>query len=627
MLQARIDAFHDIIKNKPRDEVVNYAVYYFAEHGKVSEELDQLKSTWNEMIVQFQQMKDELAGARSEIQVLRELNCHLTGVRDIQNKDLFGRKTEKAEALFNDAINGVPCGDPLSEDAACPDAEPGSSSGDDPDSPSLNKNPFSHSHEKEKSKGKTAGKRERDLSKLPHQTIFDYDIELLDRLYGKGNWRFVYWHKHRSVEVIRQFTYVKVTYTPVISSGLEHSLITIPYDKALLQKSLVSQSLLATIMTDKYGLYLPLNRQADDPGRFGLPISRQTLSNWVVGLTLELLKPVYEFLRELLIPYPYQQCDETTYLVIHNGKPTCSKGYIWVHRSSTLYDAPQIIIYVYENSRAAEHLRSFYGELSSHINLTCDAYSAYPAFEKDDPQNITLCGCLMHARRRFVDALRICNFKDLSEDQIKLLPETTAISILRDAYREETALNHLTADERLSGRIANVKRHIDRFFDFIRSLDVTDPCYSDKLKDAILYSRNHEIELRRFLSDGNIPADNGASERSVKPIAIGRRNYLFSNTLEGAEATVIISSLIETAKASGVEPYYYLKYLLDIMPDHVRRGIPITDKTVLTPWSETVREYQLSEKQSYLDSLKAPPGNSKPRTPRKRDPIPLQNTA
>ncbi len=621
MIQARIDAFYSILKGKPRDEIISCAVHYFAESGRLSEELEQLHNTWDEMIIQFQQMKDELAGARSEIKTLREFNCHLTGIREIQNKNLFGRSTEKAEALFHDAMSGTPDTDPLSEDAVCSDDEPSSP----PDNTGTNKNLFSHNHEG--GRNKTPGKRDRDLSMLPQQTVFDYNIDELDAVYGKNNWRFAFWRMHRSVEVVRQFSYLKITYTPVISSGLDHALTTIPFDKALLQKSLVSPSLLATVMTDKYSLYLPLNRQANDPGRFGFPLSRQTLSNWIVGLSLELLKPVYEYLRELLIPYPFQQCDETTYLVILSGKPSGSKGFIWVHRSSSLLDVPQIIIYVYENSRSAEHLRFFYGELSSHIHLSCDAFSAYPAFEKENQELVTLCGCLMHTRRRFVDALRICNMKGLSEDQIENLPETTAISIIQDIYVEETALSGLTAAERLAARVSNIKPLMDKFFDFVHGLDVSDPSYSDKLKEAILYSRNQETELRQFLTDGNIPIDNGASERSVKPIALSRKNFLFSNTLEGAEANTIITSLIETAKANGAEPYYYLKYLLELMPKYVRQGVPIKDKESLLPWSEAYRSYQFSEKQSYLDSLKAPPGNSKPQTPRKKDPIPLKDTA
>ena len=372
---------------------------------------------------------------------------------------------------------------------------------------------------------------------------------------------------------------------------------------------------------------MPFNRQASDPERFGIPLSRQTLTNWGVNLTLELLSPVVEILKEILITYKYQQCDETTYLVIHSGKAPGSDGFIWAHRSSSISCAPQIIIYVYNNSRSADNLRIFYENLSSHIYLSCDAYSAYPAFEKENADLVTLCGCFMHARRRFADALRILKIKDLASDQVLALPETRAISIIQNIYREEGLLKELSPEDRLIARNKKVKPYVDEYFRFIHSLDTSSPLYSDKLKDAILYSIHQEKELRMFLTDGHIPIDNGASERSVKPIALGRKNYLFSNTIRGAEATTILSSLIETAKANGADPYYYIKYLAEIMPKHVRYGVPIENKEDLLPWSRAFKDYQTSEKESNLAFLKAPPGNERPRTPRKRDTIPLQSTA
>ena len=624
MLQARIDAYREILSRKSRDEILESAVYFYAENGRLSEELDFLKSTQQEMMLQFQQMRDELSGTRAELKTLRDLNRHLTGVRDIQSKNLFGRSTEKADALMNDALSSSVHADPLSEDADCNDQLD--------DKPSENgkpSNPFSAKHLGKKGGKKQPGKRNRDLEKLPKQSFYDYDINELNKIYGIGNWRFVYWKEHRCVEVVRQFTYLKVTYTPVVSSGLEHSLITVPYDKALLQKSLLSPSLFATIATDKYGLYLPINRQASDPERFGISFSRQTISNWIVKISLELLLPVYQFLKDLLFPYEYQQCDETTYLVIINGtdRSPGSKGYIWVHRSSPFSEGPQIILYSYDNSRSADHLREFYEELTSHIFLSCDAYSAYPAFEKENSDLVTLCGCLMHARRRFADALRILKIKDLSKEQILSLPEAQAIEIIQNIYREESLLTDLSAEGRLALRQEKVKPHVDAFFRFIHALDITNPSYSDKLKDAVLYSIHQEEALRRFLSDGHIPIDNGATERSVKPIALGRRNYLFSNSLSGAEATTVLSSLIETAKANNAEPYYYIKYLTEIMPKYVRQRVPIKNKEDLFPWSNAFRDYQLSEKENHLASLKAPPGNEKPRTPRKRDSIPLSDSA
>lgn len=157
-------------------------------------------------------------------------------------------------------------------------------------------------------------------------------------------------------------------------------------------------------------------------------------------------------------------------------------------------------------------------------------------------------------------------------------PEIKIIKIFEKMYHEEGLLSDPSVEDRLALRKEKVEPTVDEFFSFIKSLNISDPRYSDKLKEAVLYSLNQEQALRMFLTDGHIPIDNGATERSVKPIALGRKNYLFSNSLEGAEVTAIITFLIETAKVNGAEPYYYIKYLMEIMPKHVRQGVPIGNK-------------------------------------------------
>jgi hypothetical protein len=612
MLKARIEAYREILKFKSRDELIESALCYYVESSELKEELDTLKEVQNEMILQFQQMKDELSGAKAEVKALREINLHLTDIRELRDNTLFGRSTEKTSVVMNSSPDTDPAVDPLSEDATC-EAEPVSA---DKTITSIPKKPFTpHTTGKKKH----PGKRDSDLSNLPKQVIYDYDINDLNARYGEGNWRFAYWHKHRTVEVVRQYSYQKIVYTPAISYGLEHALISLPLEDTLLPKSLVSPSLFATLVTDKYNNYLPLNRQSSDPERFGIPFSRQTLSNWIVKLTLELLKVPYDMMTEQLCPCEYQQCDETTYLVIRNGKEPGSKGFMWVHRTSPLAEGNQIITYTYDPSRSAEPLRQFYEKLSSHIFLTSDAYSAYSSFEKENTSKITLCGCFMHLRRRFVEALRIVKKKGLNEEKLKELPEVKAISLIQKIYHEEGLLKELTPSERLALRKEKVKPCVNEFFAYIHSLDPSSPSYSDRLKDAILYSVHHEEVLCRFLSDGSIPIDNGATERSVKPIALGRHNYLFSNTASGAEATAILTSLIETAKANGADPYYYIKYLAEMLPKHVRRGVPIDAPVELMPWSEQYRRYQGSEKARRFEHLATPPGNEKPHTPRKRD--------
>ena len=189
MLQARIDAYHEILKNQTRDQLIDSALYYYVESAQVSEELSHLKETQQEMILQYSQMRDELSGARKEISALREQNRHLTGVRDIQDKNLFGRSSEKADVLMQDALSGSTHPDPLSEDADCDQSD---NSPDDHDIKPLTKHPFKLWTENNRKK-KTKGKREKDLENLPRQTVYDYDIDQLNELYGEGNWRFAFW--------------------------------------------------------------------------------------------------------------------------------------------------------------------------------------------------------------------------------------------------------------------------------------------------------------------------------------------------------------------------------------------------------------------------------------------------
>ncbi|MBQ6150395.1 MAG: IS66 family transposase [Mogibacterium sp.] len=609
MIGADLAEFKLKLSNMDRDEVIAAALTLFAERVQLHTRLTETQNASTEMALQFQQMKDELNAARHEIKVLREQNQHLTGVNTIRTDELYGQSTEKAEYIFDLASDGNTVNeDPIDEDAEedAPDSESngGGSSGHGGGSTGRG------------GSGKLAGKRKRDLEGLPTCSIFEYDIDELNHEYGEGNWRFAFWQETVTVEVVRQTTYAKHTFKPIISVGLEHTLVRAGSPDLFMPKSLASESLVAQIILDKYRLFLPLYRLEHDENRFGFPLSRQTMSNWVCKACHELLLPVYEFMCEVLRTCKYQQCDETPYLVIHDGRQTGSKSYIWVHRTSELLGGPVIIVYCYEKTRKADHLRDFYRGVTMQFFLTCDAYIGYVSFAGDYVEIVILCGCFMHARRRFVEALRIVPTKGLSEEQIRSLPEARAIRLIGEIYHAEGALKNLSPEARLEQRQSVVKKKVDAFFDYVHSFDPNDPSLSEKMRDAISYSINQEECLRRFLDDGNIPLDDGATERSIRGAAQGRRSYLFSNTVRGAQATVIASTMIETAKANGADPYYYLKYLLEKMPHHLYDK----DKSYLPdmmPWSDAYKLYETEQKQASVERT-APPGNSRPKTPVKK---------
>ena len=613
MMAATMEAFRQSLQGKDGAEITEIAVSLFRAKKELEIQLQEFRNASSAMALEYQQMKDEVRGLRKENENLRKQNMHLTGIQTIQTNDLFGRSTEKTEDLLTQVASEEEPQDPLAEDAPEQDTK-----GIKRENRKRLKGIIPlfgdvDSRPQEK-------KKRMDLSALPVQNFFDYNIEDLNRRFGEGNWRFAYWKEDRKVELIRRSTYLKVTYTPIVSVGLEHQLVRIPTENALIPKSVASPSLLAQIMLDWKRMYLPLYRQEFDPERFGFDLSRQTMSHWIGYVAHTHLLPVYEHLCSLLKLYRYQHCDETYWQVVLDERKPGAKSFIWVHRSGEFSEGPQIVAYCYEKTRGADHLRSFYGSLLEMIYLTCDAYGAYPAFADESSKLLILTGCWMHCRRRFVEAALVLNVKGLSEEQVRQLPEIQAIFLIRDIYLAENPLKELSSSERLNRRLKEVKPNVDAFFTFIRTVDLSNPLVSEKLRDAIQYALNQETCLRRFLENGSIPIDNGACERSVKPVALSRRNSLFSLTVSGAESSVMIQTLIETARANNADQYYYLRYLMEQMPKHLyEKGREYMPE--MMPWSEKYRRYEIWERLNAPRS-QAPPGNERPKTPtkRKRDP-------
>jgi hypothetical protein len=474
-----------------------------------------------------------------------------------------------------------------------------------------------HASKKPRDRGKKrVGKRDGDLAGLPQNTQFLLDIDGLDQKYGEGNWRIAYWHSHRTVEINPRAAYVLNTYSPVVSVGIEHELKTIPNPAALLKNSIASASLVAEILYNKFFLSLPLYRQELAYGNFGLAISRQTMSNWTIKLSFDLFGPIYDHLQRLMLETPYHQCDETTLLVINDGRDAGSKSYMWVHITSELLDSHPIILFCYELTRSTDHLRGFYEGFKGHI--TCDTYCSYQLLEKENQERIFVCGCMMHMRRRYAKSLALIDKSKASDAEIMGLPETKALMLIGKIYDADEALKPLSAEERLEKRNETVRPLIDEYYEFVDGIDTSDPSISNRLKDALNYSKNQKGPLCKFLTDGNIPIDNGAAERHIRPFTIGRNNFMFCNTIDGAESMAIMYTIVETAKANNANVYYYLKYILDKMPSHME-GTDTSFLKSMMPWSEEYREYE--QLNTSGRTSKPPPGvyDTKPRTPKKGD--------
>ena len=548
-----------------------------------------------EMTLLCQQLRDEAKGLRHENEEMRKKLEKLDSKDKLDTNRLFGRKTEKIDDLLNQSSENGSTADPISEDAP---------EGQEEDAPETGKKTHRGRTGKRRS-----GKRKEDLSRLPQRTVYEYDPEELDRVYGKGNWRVVSWHGSTKKEVIPAIVYAKTTYTPVLSVGLEHVMVSVPPRDMLLPGSDATESLVAWIMNNKFVLSLPLYRQEAEFARRGIALSRQTMSNWIIRFSRDRFCQVAGRMEELLKASECTQCDETTLLVIRDGRKAGRKSFMWIHVTSELSDGHPIAVFTYEPDRSTRHLRDFYDDYIGRI--ICDAYCAYQTFESENEETVIICGCWMHSRRRWAEALRIRDVKGLSEKEIDELPEAKALRLIVDIYREENKLKGMDAAERLRGRQTAVREKVDAYFSFLESIQLDDPSISEKMKDAVNYSLNQRKYLCRFLKKGDVPIDNGYCERLAKAFAIGRGNWMFCTSPKGAEAAAIMYTLVETAKSNGADVYFYLKYLLEKAPStpELKVGRKYLDE--LMPWSEEYKSYEVRQKKELLETA-LPPSDEEP---------------
>ena len=542
-----------------------------------------------------QQFRDEAKGLRHENEEMRKKLEKLESKDKLDTNRLFGRKTEKIDDLLNQSSENGSTSDPISEDAP---------EGQEEDAPETGKKTHRGRTGKRRS-----GKRKEDLSRLPQRTVYEYDPEELDRVYGKGNWRVVSWHGSTKKEVIPAIVYAKTTYTPVLSVGLEHVMVSVPPRDMLLPGSDATESLVAWIMNNKFVLSLPLYRQEAEFARRGIALSRQTMSNWIIRFSRDRFCQVAGRMAELLKASGCTQCDETTLLAIRDGRKAGRKSFMWIHVTSELSDGHPIAVFTYEPDRSTQHLRDFYDDYIGRI--ICDAYCAYQTFESENEETVIICGCWMHSRRRWAEALRIRDVKGLSEKEIDELPEAKALRLIVDIYREENKLKGMDAAERLRGRQTAVREKVDAYFSFLESIQLDDPSISEKMKDAVNYSLNQRKYLCRFLKKGDVPIDNGYCERLAKAFAIGRGNWMFCTSPKGAEAAAIMYTLVETAKSNGADVYFYLKYLLEKAPStpELKVGRKYLDE--LMPWSEEYKSYEVRQKKELLETA-LPPSDEEP---------------
>jgi transposase len=429
-------------------------------------------------------------------------------------------------------------------------------------------------------KKKTPGQRDVALAHLPVERI-TYELPDADRVCDtcQGPLHAMSTEIRRELQVIpaqvKVIEHVQQVYAcrQCERDALITPIKTAPMPRPVYPGSLASASLLAFTLHQKFTEHLPLYRQEQEWARLGVPLSRQTLANWVIYAAQTWLKPVYEALKQALVQRDIVQADETTLTVVQEpGRRAEQKSYMWLYRSGR--EGPPIVLYEYQPGRHGAYARKFLTGFRGY--LQCDGYAGY----REVP-DATLVGCWAHARRRFVESLQ--TVPPAAREGPSAIRE--GLEFCNTIFRIERDLRDASPAERHAARQARSRPVLAQFARWLRT-QKRQILPQSPLGKAVTYCLNQWKPLTRFLEDGRLEVDNNRSERAIKPFVTGRKNWLFAHTPRGAQASAIAFSLIQTAKENGLEPRAYLQYLFEQLPQ--RDLSDAASWADCLPWSATL---------------------------------------
>ncbi len=340
-----------------------------------------------------------------------------------------------------------------------------------------------------------------------------------------------------------------------------------------LGKTVASVGLLAFVIISKFCDGLPLYRLENIFKRYGGDISRTSMANWVMKLSLE-IQPLLNLLREHQHAYDYLHIDETRIQVLKEpGKSPTSNKWMWVTRGGPP-DNP-VVLFDYDPSRGKEVplrlLEGFKGYLHS------DGYAGYDAVCTEN--SLTQLGCWDHARRKFTDAEKSAS-KVKHKKTSKVAKYIVALAKIRKLYAIEDRIKNLSKNEKYSARQKYSKPALDDIKEWLDK-NISKVPKDSKTHTAIQYLLNQWPKMIRYCEDGRLNISNAPAENAVRPFVIGRKGWLFADTPAGAKASAAHYSLIETVKANGLEPFAYYREILSRLP----YAETVDDFEKLLPWN------------------------------------------
>ena len=328
---------------------------------------------------------------------------------------------------------------------------------------------------------------------------------------------------------------------------------TAPLPAQPIPRSMASPGLLAHIAVSKYQDALPLYRQETILQRIGVELPRATLANWMIQ-TGTLIQPVINLLRDRLLDHDILQMDETTVQVLNEaGKSAQSKSYLWLQRGGPP-DQP-VVLYDYDPGRGAGVPKRLLADFSGYLQT--DGYDGYNAVVAAN--GLIHVGCMAHARRKFSEAVK-AQGKNKKKGKAH-----QGLVLIQKLYRVEKQARRRVPEDRYARRQQQARPVLDELRSWLDdSLPLVPP--TSATGKALHYLHREWEKLIRYLDDGRIEIDNNGAENAIRPFVVGRKNWLFSASVKGVKASANLYSLIETAKANGLEPYAYLRYLFTALP-------------------------------------------------------------
>ena len=340
----------------------------------------------------------------------------------------------------------------------------------------------------------------------------------------------------------------------------------------LLAHSYASASVVTDVLMKKYVDAMPLYRQEQMWKRMGVELKRGTMANWVIQVADLYLRPFWKRIRSELLTQSTIHADETVIQVLkEKGKPATSESRMWVYSSAKRADI-QLRCFEYRESRSGKWAKTFLEGFSG--VLITDGYSGY-----NKVQGAERAGCWAHMRRKWLEAMP-------EGADAKTCKAAEGYEFCNRLFELERQFEGLTAEERLIQRKEKSGLILEAYWTWLYTI----PRPTGKLKDAVTYAQNQKAHLSAFLEHGEIEISNNQVENAIRPFVVGRKGWLFADTPQGAEASAIIYSLMETAKANSLRLDDYLLHLLSIMPERAEQNkdFEIDD---LLPWSEEMKSW------------------------------------